>query len=111
MEAACHLNKDFFKPIEIDEDDRYKGIPIREVLWGKNMYRRLSYADKLASVGAPTLIITGRHDPETPVPAASELNQGIPDSRLIIFPESGHFPFIEEKKEFSHALDEFFRED
>jgi pimeloyl-ACP methyl ester carboxylesterase len=111
MEGASYYNEGYFTPLEIKMNDYQKGVPIREVLWGKNMYRRLSYADRLASVKAPTLVVVGRYDPETPVCAAKELHHGIPDSRLVIFEASGHFPFIEEAEEFRRTLNMFFEED
>jgi pimeloyl-ACP methyl ester carboxylesterase len=96
MVAASYYDPSLFRPVEIDADDHAKGVPAREVLWGKNMLRRLSYADRLGEVRAPTLVLVGRHDPETPLPCSKELEEGIPDSALVVFEASGHFPFIEE---------------
>jgi pimeloyl-ACP methyl ester carboxylesterase len=44
MERACYYDKTRFTPLEIDADGREQGIPIRELLWGMNMVRRLSDA-------------------------------------------------------------------
>jgi len=52
-------------------------------------------------------VLAGRHDPESPVPASEELYNGIPDAQLVIFENSGHFPFIEEEMLFSETLDRF----
>jgi proline iminopeptidase len=109
MGGASYYDQAFFTPVEIEADDHEKGIPIREIIWGKNMVRQLSYADSLNSVRAPTLLLVGRHDPETPVPCSRELLEGIPDARLIIFENSGHSPFVEEGSDFSHAVDAFLR--
>jgi proline iminopeptidase len=108
MERACYYDKTRFTPLEIDADDREQGIPIREVLWGVNMLRRLSYSDRLGSVQAPTLVLVGRHDPEAPPPCSEELASGIPDARLVIFERSGHFPFVEEPSLFAEAVEGFF---
>lgn len=51
---------------------------------------------RLGEIKAPTLIIAGRYDLVTPLTSADELAKGIPYSRLAIFNQSGHFPFIEE---------------
>ena len=106
MEGASYHQPMLFTPVRIEPDDRDQGVPIR-MIWGNNMYRRLSYADRLGSVRVPTLVLAGRHDPEAPVPASEELAAGIPDTRFFIFENSGHFPFIEEESLFTDTLATF----
>ncbi len=48
----------------------------------------------------PTLIIWGQHDRIIPVSHAHAAHAAIPGSRLVIFPESGHFPHNEEPQRF-----------
>jgi proline iminopeptidase len=110
MERASYHDKAFFTPLEIDTDDSDKGVPIRTI-WTKNLYSRLSYADRLKEVRAPTLIVAGRYDPEAPLPCSEELSKGIPGSSLVIFEKSGHFPFIEEASLFSQTTDAFLKEE
>jgi pimeloyl-ACP methyl ester carboxylesterase len=62
IEGASYQNKSLFTPLEIDAEDHNKGVPVR-MIWSTNMYRRLSYADRLGSVRTPTLAVVGRHDP------------------------------------------------
>jgi proline iminopeptidase len=50
----------------------------------------------LGQVQAPTLLLVGRHDPQTPPACSLELAAGIEDAKLCIFEHSGHSPFIEE---------------
>jgi proline iminopeptidase len=109
MERASYHDKKFFTAAEIEPDDYEKGVPIRTI-WSKNMYTRLSYADRLPEVQAPTLILAGRHDPQTPLACSGELMDGIPEARLVIFKNSGHFPFIEEGSLFSTTVKSFFNE-
>jgi proline iminopeptidase len=109
MERASYHDKTSFTPVEIDADDHEEGVPIRTI-WSKNMYTRLSYADRLAEVRAPTLVLAGRHDPEAPLPCSEELLQGIPDASLVIFERSGHSPFIEEPSLFAETVDAFLNE-
>jgi proline iminopeptidase len=94
---------DLFTPVDIEPDDAQKGVPIRTI-WSKNMYSRLSYADRLDEVQVPALILAGRHDPEAPLECSRELFNGIPEARLFVFEESGHSPFIEEPALFQHIL-------
>jgi proline iminopeptidase len=91
-------------------DDFEKGVPIRTI-WSRNIYTRLSYADRLREVRASTLILAGRHDPEASLPCSDELVQGIPDARLVIFEHSGHSPFIEETALFAQTVDAFLHEE
>jgi proline iminopeptidase len=106
MEGASYYDPTHFTPIRIEADDRNQGVPIR-MIWGRNMYRRLSYANRLDSVRSPTLVLVGRYDPEAPVPASQELASGIPDARLVVFERSGHSPYLEETSRFSEILSAF----
>ena len=111
MERASYHDETFFVPVEIDADDYGKGVPIRTI-WTKNMYARLSYADRLGEVRAPTLILAGRYDPEAPLQCSEELLRGIPGASLVIFEKSGHSPFIEETSLFAQTVSAFLnRED
>lgn len=106
MERVSYHDKSFFEPRKIDADDHEQGVPIR-MIWSRNMFKRLSYTDRLAMVQAPTLILVGRYDPEAPVACSQELRQGIEDARMVVFEQSGHFPFIEEPALFREQLDTF----
>jgi proline iminopeptidase len=106
MARATYHDEVFFTPVEIEADDYLKGVPIRTI-WTKNMYSRLSYADRLGEIGSPTLILAGRHDPEAPLQCSEELLQGIPDASLVVFEQSGHAPFIEEALHFSKVVNAF----
>lgn len=60
---------------------------------------------RLGEICAPTLILGGAHDIITPVPQGAErLHAGIPGSELVVFKESGHFPFIEEPEAFTDVV-------
>ncbi len=55
----------------------------------------------IGSVEVPTLILSGRHDWITPVEQGSQrLASAMPNARMVVFEESGHFPFIEEHDDF-----------
>jgi proline iminopeptidase len=60
---------------------------------------------RLGEVRVPTLVASGRHDWITPVAQGGErLHRGIPRSELVVFEQSGHYPFIEEQPAFLAAL-------
>jgi len=108
MHEASFVDKSFISPLIIDEEDKEIPTPVRfrwqKALWGIN------YASALEQVSAPTLITAGRYDPQTPVPCANELAAGIRGSRLEIFENSGHAPFIEEKEKFLDIVSGFLEE-
>jgi len=65
---------------------------------------------QLASILVPTLVIAGRNDWVMPTAQGAErLHAGLPNSELVIFDNSGHFPFIEENDEFVAILYDWIR--
>lgn len=97
----------FFNPSLADSLEFY--IPddymIRSRRFG-HMMRDISNYDlhtALSSTDVPTLILYGEMEPAVSV-SASELNNTIPNSRLSIIRESGHFPFIEKSQKFLTEL-------
>jgi len=66
--------------------------------------------DQIKSLGvirAKVLIMVGRHDYICPVALSERLHEGIPESSLVIFEESGHLPWLEEPKAFFAELKRF----
>jgi proline iminopeptidase len=61
----------------------------------------------LRKITVPTLVIVGRHDFITNVAMAEEMVKHIPDARLEIFEDSGHFALVEEREKFSRVIKEF----
>lgn len=73
----------------------------------KHLMPHYDVRSKLPDFAMPTLIVAARHDWITPVTQAEEMHHLIPDSKLIIFEESGHMPFIEEHDLFIAQLRAF----
>ncbi|QQE78329.1 alpha/beta fold hydrolase [Alicyclobacillus sp. SO9] len=63
--------------------------------------------EQLKTIHLPTLVLCGRHDVQCPVETSIEINSLIPNSDLVIFEQSNHFPFIEEAVEFRKAIEGF----
>jgi proline iminopeptidase len=61
----------------------------------------------LKKIIVPTLVIVGRHDFITNVAMAEEIVKHIPNARLEIFEDSGHYAFIEEPEKFYRVIKEF----
>ncbi|PWB80674.1 MAG: hypothetical protein C3F08_03845 [Candidatus Methylomirabilota bacterium] len=65
------------------------------------------YADALATLRAPTLIIWGQQDDLFPVEIGQRLHASIPNSTLIVIPDSGHIPMWETPDQTNQAILEF----
>ena len=62
----------------------------------------------LHEIRVPTLILGGREDWITPpAQGAERFHAAIPNSELVIFENSGHFPFIEEQARFNTVMSEW----
>ena len=64
--------------------------------------------NRLHEISAPTLILAGRHDWITPpTQGAERIHAALKDSKLVVFEDSGHFPFIEEQAGFLSVVAEW----
>ena len=61
---------------------------------------------RLEFIKCPTLIITGDHD-IMPPQANNEIHKAIKSSKLVTLKNCGHFPFVEDKKEYFKVLENF----
>lgn len=101
-----------FKPERYDE---YFSLNIHKKMSGvrMNFFIReemiFDVTRQLSRIAAPTLIIGGRHDVQCPVSFSMEMNELIHGSSLYTFEESNHYPFLEEKRSFINAVDEFMK--
>ena len=65
---------------------------------------------ELSRITCPTLVIGGEEDNIVGIQASRELVQGIPGSRLFVYPGLGHAAY-EEAKDFNQRVFTFFSED
>ena len=65
------------------------------------------YRTILPNVTVPTLLCFGRDEEVVPLAAGEHLLQNLPDARLVIFEESGHYPFLEEPQRFNAEVEAF----
>ncbi len=70
-------------------------------------YNKDMYAS-LKSIKVPVLILHGNAD-NIPLQADEKLKASIPGSRMVIFEQSGHFPFIEENEKFVKTVSGFIK--
>ncbi|MEZ5227872.1 MAG: alpha/beta hydrolase [Acidimicrobiales bacterium] len=65
--------------------------------------------DRLADIVAPTLVIVGELDTETPRAYSEFLADSIPDTRLMVLPGVGHLTPSEAPKAFAAAVRDFLQ--
>ena len=105
MAEASYVDKSYVPPLKIDADDKDKLTPVR-FKWSKALWN-INYAEQLDKVKASTLITAGRYDVQTPIECAQELTGSIPNNKLVVFENSGHSPFVEEKDKFLEVVGTF----
>ncbi len=71
------------------------------------MNEAAAFENKLPRLNVPTLILFGAHDKVVPPANASLLAEKIADSKVVIFPDAGHFFPIEIAEAAAHAIVEF----
>ena len=65
------------------------------------------FRDRLPDIEAPTLIVWGDSDMLVPVEDADEFERLIPQSRTVIFDDTGHVPMLERPLTFNDLLADF----
>ncbi|MFD1038412.1 alpha/beta fold hydrolase [Virgibacillus byunsanensis] len=63
--------------------------------------------DKLKEIEVPVLVSVGAHDWVTPVECSEVLAKEIPNSKLIVYKNSGHSPHVEENTEYLENVRDF----
>jgi pimeloyl-ACP methyl ester carboxylesterase len=63
----------------------------------------------LPRIQAPTLLVWGEHDTDTPPADGKLMERLIPDAGLVIFEGAGHYAYLEQSARFCRILETFFR--
>ena len=71
------------------------------------MKNREDSISTLGAIGVPTLVVVGEQDRLTPQTEASLIQARVKDSRLVVIPDAGHLPNLEQPVAFDEALSEF----
>ena len=90
--------------------ERIRDLPIRIIpirVFNENEAETMDLRPRLKEIPVPTLVIVGRHDFITNVAMAEEMVRHIPDARLEIFEDSGHFAIVEEPEKFKRVVKKF----
>jgi proline iminopeptidase len=68
--------------------------------------KSVEYADRLPSIRVSTLLVAGDHD-ECDPSLSRDMHSRIPDSKIVILPQSGHMTFVDQRLLFIQTVDEF----
>lgn len=66
--------------------------------------------DLLGEITVPTLIIHGADDQLIPLSEARMMHKAIPNSKLVVIPDAGHVPNLENPDAYNDAVIDFFEE-
>jgi len=69
--------------------------------------REPAFADRLAKINTPTLILWGEEDQVVPLGAAQTFKERIPNSELIVFEKVAHLPQVETSDLVAKAINNF----
>lgn len=89
---------------------RTKDLPLRIrplKTFNENEAPSMDLRPRLKDIRVPTLVIVGRHDFITNLAMAEEMVRHIPQARLEVFEESGHYALVEEPAKFHAVLKQF----
>ncbi|MCB8967742.1 MAG: alpha/beta fold hydrolase [Ardenticatenaceae bacterium] len=74
------------------------------------MKERPDSTPTLAEIDVPTLIIHGAEDQLIPVIEAQAMHKAIAGSQLVVLPDAGHMPNLEQPDEFADAVADFLEQ-
>ena len=64
----------------------------------------------LPRIAAPTLLIWGERDVDTPLADARVMERLVPDAGLVVFEGAGHYAYLEQVARFCRIVDTFLRD-
>jgi proline iminopeptidase len=67
-------------------------------------YGGIEVKDQLHLITQPVLVLAGRHDRTCVIEGAEAMARGIPRSKLVVFENSAHMPFVEEQEAYLNAI-------
>ncbi len=73
-------------------------------------FPRFNLVSHLSRVAVRSLVLCGRHDVQGPLRCSREINACLPASRLVVFPDSNRYPFLEEPSAFAAQIADFLQD-
>jgi pimeloyl-ACP methyl ester carboxylesterase len=115
--AAAKIAKPFFKPkfMQPLRKKIYQTIGAEDYLATPELQKTFvnitgeDLSEDMKKIQAPTLIIFGENDKETPVTYGELMKFLIPSPKLLFLKGAGHFSFLDKPEEFINLLNDFVR--
>ena len=99
-------------PTEVVRSFARMSVPVYHTMNGPNEFtivgtlKDLDFTDKLHAIRAPTMFTVGRYDEVTPTVARS-MHEQVKGSRLVVFENSSHLGFWEERPRYIELVHQF----
>ncbi|MCC6457477.1 MAG: proline iminopeptidase-family hydrolase [Caldilineaceae bacterium] len=109
-----YMNRVRPKPESSQRASQGVGVQVFHTVWGPyelqvtGNLKDYDRTDRAHEISIPTLFICGRYDASTPEETA-RYHHLVDGSELVIFEQSSHSPFIEEREHFMQVVGDFLR--
>ncbi|MBA3470191.1 MAG: alpha/beta hydrolase [Herpetosiphonaceae bacterium] len=117
LQTRIWIDGSFREPAQVDQQVRQRALAMSRVPLAHNTLMAIDSqplspleppaADRLAAVGAPTLIVVGALDDQEIQRAAGVMEAAIPHASQTIIPSCAHMPPMERPADFNRAALEF----
>jgi len=84
-----------------------KVVPSRLDFFSYQDLPHFNILQELERVFVPTVVYGGQYDAQCPLVFSEEIHNSLPKSKLVVFEESNHYPFVEEKEKFEEMISMF----
>jgi pimeloyl-ACP methyl ester carboxylesterase len=71
---------------------------------------RENISHQLAQIELPSLVLWGKQDYTTPLEKGELFAELMPNAELVVFEQSGHYPFIDETELFMSVLEKYIQQ-
>lgn len=86
------------------------GAPAEVIYSDFSACNRFDVRGDIRRIACPALIIAGEDDRMTPPAYSAYMAEQIPDARLVILQQTGHYPMLEQTERFNEALKSFIEQ-
>lgn len=105
----CHKPEDAQKlSFDLTPKSALQGFQVHSLFNKEFFSKNFDLREGLKKLDVPTLVIHGKSD-LIPVSIAEEIAQSIPDAKLVLMDECGHFPYLEKPEEFFKIIRGFLK--
>lgn len=107
IEYSLHRPEKYDQYFSSNDQSESKTIGSRIKAYIKDL-QHYDVRKELPHIRIPALILCGEHDVQCPAIYSKEMHKLITNSKLTIFKESNHFPYIEEAEAYQREIKLFF---